>query len=436
MVINGITVPDPTVDLPFAYLDNKGINTRIRQYRDICGMGATKAFTRNSPKNSVDRYGRFVESDIDKAVVDYRNGVNLGYTSMPESSNGILNSRNLNNWAAGGNITSQSYNIMGIDGRKITVVTTGSIGFGSNVVSRTSSIILTTGQRYTFSFLAEKTSAASTFGYILIGTGGVTDIGSSFNVQTLDSIALYSGGGGNWDHAGRTRRITNLGNNVYLCEESVTFTGASGTYSLPLYMTVLNSSGGFTAEGLSGAIASPQFEPGSKATSRILTDGASVNTSADALFFSGAEKLLGQKSGAIYVEINTVNNASAVIRSILELSDGTVANRIIMRKTLADRFEPVIIIGGETQCFIQSPINQQGRFKILQTYGIDRFEMFSNSVKMVNTTSNVVPTLSRIDVANIAGTAKTNQFIDPIADIKIWSSADWITDNIARAITA
>ena len=217
--------------------------------------------------------------------LDWLDPVTGGIASCPSvlreggATNNILNSTDsFTNWITGANLSKPPVDVIGIMGVDLTVnVAGGELGVAAGRYSRAGlSLTLTSGLTYTISFLVKKTSTHSVFGYYALATN---DLGGGFNVDTMTTGQIY----GNAAFGSRVRRITPMGNDVYLCEETFTMTSTRTMTQFncaPVSSVTSPNNPGVSARI---AFAAPQVELGSRATSRILTLASAVTRNADVI---------------------------------------------------------------------------------------------------------------------------------------------------------
>jgi len=256
--------------------------------------------------------------------LDYQMSACPSVLVEPAATNGILNSQDSStSWTTGANLSSSLSVVQGVNGRELEVTTAGSgLGVVAGRHQRSSlSFNLVSGSTYTISFIVKRTSTHSIFGYYALATN---DLGGGFDVSNLTTGALYS----NAAFDSRARRITPLGNEEFLCEETFTMTAARTltSFSVAPVVGVTNTNNPSVNSRI--AFAAPQIELGAVATSRIFTVATAITRNADAISLASASGLIGQTDGTIYAEVNL--RANAAERRIISVTSGAEANRIII----------------------------------------------------------------------------------------------------------
>jgi hypothetical protein len=137
---------------------------------------------------------------------------------------------------------------------------------------------------------------------------------------------------------------------------------------------------------------------GSYATSYISTTSASATRVADACFKTGISSLIGQTSGAAFIEFNSSFFESYTQR-IFTLSDGTTNNVIGFQLTGANELVFYVENGGTNQVVISksSPaITLGSNVKIAAAYANNDFVFYVNGTQIGTDTSGSVPATSQL----------------------------------------
>jgi hypothetical protein len=248
---------------------------------------------------------------------DFLNGACPALLREAQATNGILNSENvLTNWLIGTNLTRTFVNVKGLDGQELEVTTAGSsLSFSAGRTQRGISFSLNSGSTYTISLIVKRTSTHSIFGYYLLATN---NLGAGFNVDTLTTGQLYE----NAVFGSRVRRITPLGNDEFLCEETFTMTDNRTATVLYVAPVVGTTNPANPSVGSRMGFAAPQIELGSKATSRILTGASTVTRIADVI--TKTEEEAG--SGIVVEFENGSNTAESSTGGTFTLPVGRIIN--------------------------------------------------------------------------------------------------------------
>ena len=231
--------------------------------------------------------------------------------------------------------------------------------------------------------------------------------GTGFAFANFDLIngVVGNSGGTNLESA----NIEAYPNGWYRCSISVLHT-ASGTGTMLLTCkSPLTDNEGFASFDLDyeGDITKgvylygAQVETGPIATSYIPTTTASVTRVKDDITQTGAQSLIGQTEGTLYIEVDW-RATSGVQQNLLTVSDGTNANRMFIYNTdsgtlamFVEADDTILIAQG------QSSAAYSGIQKIAFAYKTDDFEMYRNGSSISSNTSGslaALATLTDIDL--------------------------------------
>jgi hypothetical protein len=429
-------IPTPSFEFNPGLVDNRGALALVRQGQDITGQSAFP-FVRNGVKNVPDKLGilRAVPAN-EPAVTFDGQGRNLGYLAESARTNQVLNSRDFASWGEGANITGSVQTVKGLTGRKMVLNAEGNIGNASDVLQRNNSRTYTNGQQYTVSFIAKKTSSHGVFGYVLTGStfGDLYGIFSvNDNTTGVGSVASSA------NYANRSRKITPLGNDEFLCEETFTFNGTTGTGNQFLLLSVPNSvSSNIQNIGNEGAFGAPQIELGGFASSRILTDGSALTRPADILTFTDASDFIGQSEGVIYAEVD-VNNIDSVASGLVVLTDSLgndASNRIMIYKTATTNNIAFQLRISNTNIINHEQPVLTNKLKLIGLYKSGYLSFFVNGTKVLTDSSSfTLPLFDIIKIGRFTGSTIELPFNDPIRSVRLWKTADWCDDATAQLLT-
>jgi hypothetical protein len=155
-------------------------------------------------------------------------------------------------------------------------------------------------------------------------------------------------------------------------------------------------------------------------SSYIKTTGAAATRNADVISKTGVSGFIGQAEGTLYAEVDIANPDKSIIRTILGIGDGTVANRFSIRRDTNGRIIVICVVGSSTLGFVQTGNDQLGVFKIAVAYAVNDLTMYVNGASIGTTAIASVPACSRIDVGKLEGTGTTNQLNDRIRAAAIY----------------
>jgi hypothetical protein len=325
----------------------------------------------------------------------------------------VLNSSDVfTNWSIGSNLARAFVNVKGLDGQELEVTTAGSsLSFSAGRTQRGISFSLNSGSTYTISLIVKRTSTHSIFGYYLLATN---NLGAGFNVDTLTTGQIYE----NAVFGSRVRRITPLGNDDFLCEETFTMTDnrtATLFYVAPVVGTTDPAN---PSVGSRIAFAAPQIELGAVATSRILTGNSIASRAADVCSKTGLADYIGQTTGTIFAEINTRLTAGANGKRIISLSDGTVNNRIELLKGATDTIEALVTAASVQQANIATATNRQGNFKIALAYAPNDIVLYVNGAQVGVDALATIPACNTLHFGCSTEGRHFNDLIGPTAILK------------------
>jgi hypothetical protein len=151
-----------------------------------------------------------------------------------------------------------------------------------------------------------------------------------------------------------------------------------------------------------------QLELGACATSYIPTLATSQTRVADAALKTGITSLIGQTEGTLFVDAEVTNFAEAA-QSFITISDGTITNRVELRKGSPN----TIILEGSaaTGSFPNITLSSVavGRYKIAVAYKTGSTALFINGTQIGSTSANAFAFTSLTNViigANFSGSTR------------------------------
>ena len=156
------------------------------------------------------------------------------------------------------------------------------------------------------------------------------------------------------------------------------------------------------------AVWGAQLEAGAYPTSYIPTLGATVTRGADSCSKTGISSLIGQTQGTLFVDAEVTNFAEAA-QSFITISDGTITNRVELRKGSPN----TITLEGSaaTGSFPNITLSSVavGRYKIAVAYKTGSTALFINGTQIGSTSANAFAFTSLTNViigANFSGSTR------------------------------
>ena len=218
-----------------------------------------------------------------------------------------------------------------------------------------------------------------------------------------------------------TASMVSVGNGWYRCTFPKTF--ANGT----MYLSCGSSSAAAffngAGDGTSGVLLYGfQLEAGSYATSLISTQNSAVTRLADSAYKTGISSLIGQTEGTLFVEVNA--NRTGETQDI-ELGDGTVDNRVIIRLNADNTFRLICVQASSFALNKTSVATfaQGENLKIAAVYKSSAIsQMFVNGVSVLSATAGIITgSFSGIFIGSVGGTL--NLINSPVEQLLIFPTA-------------
>ena len=286
---------------------------------------------RNSAKYVLGSGGDIISYATDQPAFEFNaDGSYKGLLVEPAATNICLQSEDINTTWSSDNATPTQSTEETPDGdtssKYIKLVDDGSTGTGSVRISQ--SISVSGGTKYTASVFLKK-DGLNWAQMQATDTGGVDD--DPLQYFDLDNGALGTGTAGIQDAT-----IEEYPNGWYRC--SITWTQGAGDTGFYYNIYVADADGDTTVDldGTSSIFVwGAQVETGPIATSYIPTTTASVTRLKDDITQTGAQSLIGQTEGTLYVEVDW-RLATATNQWLLSANDGSDNNRIDIFKSTAD----------------------------------------------------------------------------------------------------
>ena len=345
------------------------------------------ASTSESTQLSIDNVSVVEVNRDNLARIDYLDDAAGVLLTEPQSTNLVTNSNDFSN-ASLDNAIITSNLLTSPSGLTNTNKVIASVANSTHSIFLIPSVSSST--KYTFSLYAKSDEYERL--YIRQGTG------------TLPSAAVYelNGNGSVLETYGSPQdtSITNVGNGWYRITLTNT-TSASGANFAPNIMGIPNS--GYTAtassvtflgDGTSGVyIWGAQLEEGSYATSYIPTVGVAATRLADVVNNAGDVNNFNSEEGVLFAEISALANNST--KKGISISDGTTANRIILRyDDASNRIKCIVISSGVIQANMNTAAYDiLDNLKIAVKFKENDFALWVNGLEVVTDTSgNTFPT--------------------------------------------
>ena len=161
-----------------------------------------------------------------------------------------------------------------------------------------------------------------------------------------------------------------------------------------------------------------QVETGPIATSYIPTSGSTVTRVKDDITLGSASSLIGQTEGTLYVEVDW-RLRSGVEQALLDVSDGTFSNRLIIYNDIFGILRMQARVGGTTIVFAgESSTGYSGIQKFAFAYADGDFELYRNGASKSTVTGSLaaLATLTDIDLGqDVNASAQANMHIRAVA---------------------
>ena len=285
-------------------------------------------------------------------------------------------------------------------------------GGGTGVVAVAQTITVSAATKYTASVFLKADQLAfarllafnydgGTSGSQYFGLSGDGSLGTASNLDD-SSITAYPDG---W----------------YRCSITWTQGAADTSFLFVIYVADSISNASVDRDGTSSIFVwGAQVEAGPIATSYIPTTTASVTRVKDDITQTGAQSLIGQTEGTLYVEVDW-RLASGTFQFLLSVNDGTADNRIIIFKHNSDELRMYAKADGGAPNPDQgeSPSGYSGIQKFAFAYAEDDFELYRNGSSISSDTSGslaALATLTDIDLGqNFNAGNQANMHIRAVA---------------------
>lgn len=189
--------------------------------------------------------------------------------------------------------------------------------------------------------------------------------------------------------------IESVGNGWYRVSLTKTLVATNTYYNIFLSNGTTYT---YSGSGQSIYIWGAQYEASSYKTSYIPTTSSSATRVADECSKTGISSLIGQTSGALFVEFNS-SFLESYTQRIFTLSDGTTNNVIGFQLTGANQLVFYVEYGGSNQVAITKSapaITLGSNVKIAAAYANNDFVFYVNGTQIGTDTSGSVPATSQL----------------------------------------
>ena len=244
-------------------------------------------------------------------------------------------------------------------------------------------------------------AAGATYSYSVYLKAGTASIISLLVSAAANYTAVFnlSTGVATTSTANTTASMSSVGNGWYRCVIVCASVANSAYSELQI---------GRGASGLTFSAYGAQLEAGAYATSYIPTLAASVTRGADVCVKTSISSLIGQTEGTVFIDA-IVTNFSDAAQSFITISDGTINNRIELRKGSPAN----ILLEGAASTGSFPNINLSsaplGRYKIAVAYKTGDTALFINGLQIGSTSTNAFafPSLANVVLgANFSGSTR------------------------------
>jgi hypothetical protein len=320
--------------------------------------------------------------------LDYTNASCPSILVEPQRTNFLLRSEEFDNasWGNSNSIVTPN-SVVSPNGTITADTLSGNGTTGVTYLFQIPTVVSSTN--YTISVFAKKNQT----NFIQIfGSGG-------FGAAVFANFDLVNGVIGTTGTSNISTNIQNYGNGWYRCSLTALSTSTiGGVFIVPINSLTANRNPSFNNTNHSIFLWGAQLEAGSNATSYIPTVASAVTRNADVISKTGISSLIGQTEGTLYAEINFKNSSSKTeVNRIIELTDGTNANRIIIAfgntNSLLTRVTTTSIEQASFSGAITTGIN-----KIALAYSSSGVSFYINGVLIQSNLSATIPSTNRLNL--------------------------------------
>jgi hypothetical protein len=229
------------------------------------------------------------------------------------------------------------------------------------------------------------------------GSTGTRTANATFDLTNGTVLFNSSAAGGTWTNI--ESDITEAADGYYRCR--LTANGDGQSYRVYLSLTdpaqvtpiVGRGTPAYLGNGTNSlSIWGAQLETGSIATSYIPTVAATATRNADVISKTGVSGFIGQTEGTVYAEVDLRNVATA---RIIELGDGTSANRILLRFTGGANLNSLGSVGGVNEWSLNAAVSA-GILKVALAYAQNDIVLYVNGLLADSNLSANIPAVGNV----------------------------------------
>jgi hypothetical protein len=284
---------------------------------------------------------------------------------------------------------------------------------------------------YHYLLVSVSTTASSTYtASAYVKAAGYSKLNVFFyqsGTREADATFTLSGSGSASTAVGSST-ITAVGGGYY----RISVTGVAGSSQSYMQFRLVNDSGSavFAGDGYSGIICTGvQFELGSFPSSLISTSGSAATRASDSATMVSSS-LFDNGGGTLYAEAS--QNVLDTYNGVFAVSDGTGANTIEILGNSSSFRGQVVNANSTNASFIGGTITVGQFNKHALTFSSSEASYYVNGSEIGTTDSSVVvPTVSEIDIGNVAWSRPLNGHIKRVA---VYSEP--ISETEAAALTS
>ncbi len=367
---------------------------------------------RNSTKYVLGSGGTIISYATDEPAFEFNaDGSYKGLLVEPAATNICKQSEDISTtWTNGPNEIIITNATTAPDGNTTADKLGDNSGGGTGYVYVQQTISVAANTKYTASVFLKADGLSFAF-FQAEGYDGGTTGQTYFGLSGAGSVGTLS----NLDDA----KIEAYPNGWYRC--SITWTqGASDTlFKLGIFVASSISNVTVDLDGTSSIFVwGAQVETGPIATSYIPTTTASVTRVKDDITQAGAQSLIGQTEGTLYVEVDW-REASGVSQYLFSVNDGTGSNRMVILNTSGILYMYTEAGGVNLNFNGESSSGYSGIQKFAFAYKTDDFELYRNGSSIATDISGslaALATMTDIDLGQrYDASAQANMHIRAVA---------------------
>jgi len=371
---------------------------------------------RNSTKYVLGSSGSYVSYATDEPAFEFNSdGSYKGLLVEPASKNEVRNGSATGSTAgtigSGGAFPTNWQDISSGSGLTIEVIGTGTEN-GVNYIDIKASGTAT-GSQFVLAFESVFISAADTEVWTESAFLKLVDDTNLYNDVKLRTYNYDSGGFFVNSITGSALTVSTTSLDRF--EETFTLSGATIAFTRPAIVFSLTATNSYDFTVRIGWV---QMEESPIATSPIPTTSAAVTRVKDDITQTSASSLIGQTEGTLYVEVDW-RLTSGVDQALLDVSDGTFSNRLIIYNDIFGILRMQARVGGTTIVFAgESSTGYSGIQKFAFAYADGDFELYRNGASKSTVTGSLaaLATLTDIDLGqDVNASAQANMHIRAVA---------------------